>query len=79
MTSLDQPDFDALRRRVANLQQRDLVTLARRLGWLVDEGGGKGSHYKASKRGRTVVIPQKPKKGTYLAILRDLEREAQGD
>lgn len=79
MTSSDQPDFTVLRRRVANLQQRDLVALARQLGWAVDQAGGKGSHYKASKGGRTIVIPQKPKKGTYLAILRDLEREAQGD
>lgn len=79
MTPLREFGFDALRRSVANLQQRDLVTLARRLGWTVDQAGGKGSHYKASKRGRTIVIPQKPKKGTYLAILRDLEREAKGD
>ena len=72
-------DFVTFRRRASGLRQRDLLALARRLGWEIDRGRGKGSHAVAVKAGITVVIPARPKPGTTLAILRTLELEAQRD
>lgn len=69
-------NWKALRSGAANLQQRDLVSLAERLGWTVNKGRGKGSHYVAERNGRTITIPQNPAKKTVLSILKALERSS---
>lgn len=68
-------DFVTFRRRASGLRQRDLLALARRLGWEIDRGRGKGSHAVAVKAGITVVIPARPKPGTTLAILLEAQRD----
>ena len=70
-------DFPRLRRQAGSLTQRDLIAVGRRLGWEVDTRHGKGSHVVLKNGGARTTVPQQPKRGTALAILKALERQAE--
>lgn len=67
-------DFQALRRRAANLTAADLITAGTRLGWTLNTKKGKGSHVALEKGGRTITVPMHQNKRTYQEIIGDLER-----
>ena len=69
-------DFPALRRRAANLSRQEIVAIASQLGWETLRRRGKGSHSVMVKGQAVITITARPKKGTYLAILKVLEQEA---
>ncbi len=66
-------DSGDLLRRVGNLTQRDLLSLAEAYGWDVDLRRGKGSHAVVIRAGRRpVTIPAHRNRHTDRSIIRDL-------
>lgn len=75
------PTPDELRQRAGNVAPADLIKCAERLGWSY-RGVGGGGHHKVTKTGRRpLTIPNhlKLKKGTVLAILKELQEESETD
>ena len=72
---------DELRQRAANVAPEDLIKCAESLGWEY-RGVGGGGHHKLSKEGRRpLTVPNHAtlKKGTVLAILKELQEEPESD
>ena len=68
-------DLDALRRRMGNVAQRELVEAALERGWT--ERRGRGSHRAFVSAGRrTLIIPARPASGTVRSIIEAIERGA---
>ncbi len=74
-TVMGEVDFQALRRRVGSLTQRELLTVAAQLGWELDSKRGKGSHVVIRKGRARMTVPRKPAGGTMRRIIDALERE----
>ncbi len=75
MPPSDTIDWQAERGRAARHTQRSLIALARRAGWTVQPGRGKGSHVLLTKPGaaRPVVIQQRMYRNAALSIIDQLE------
>ncbi|MDO8469793.1 MAG: type II toxin-antitoxin system HicA family toxin [bacterium] len=58
------------------LKRRKLIKALRRLGFLIDERGGDGSHYKTTwpPTQKSVTIPQKLPKEVLSYVLKEIER-----
>jgi len=68
-------DWDQERRRAAQQSQGSLMDVARRAGWVLQAGRGKGSHVLVSSTAtrRPVTIPGTVYRVNALQILRQLE------
>jgi len=58
-----------------NIKRKKLTKALIRLGFIIDEKGGDGSHYKAlwPKSQKSITIPQEINKYTLLYLLKEIE------
>jgi RHS repeat-associated protein len=51
---------------------KSIIKVIEKLGGTIMPGGGKGSHTKMILKGKTLIIPQSPAKGTAIALAKDI-------